>query len=652
MPYGYTGNILRVDLTSGTITVEEQPESFYRKYMGGSALNMHYMLTETEPGVDPLSPDNLLCFSVGVTTGAPISGQSRMTVTAKSPLTGCIGDSQSGGYFPAELKFAGFDAVIVKGRAATPVYLSIVDGKAELRDAGRLRGTKTAEAECIIREELGDEKVRIAQCGPAGENLVRFAAVINNASRANGRTGMGAVMGAKNLRAIAVRGTMRPELYDRKALKTLAGEGASRLPNSDVGAMGKFGTALTMEVHQECGGLPSYNFNDGVFEGGKDTLTSQKLWDEMRDGREQGRQNSKGRATCHACVVRCKPVARADAGKYTVDPVYGGPEYESLAALGAYCGVSDLVAVSKANELCNAYGMDTISCGATIAWAMECFENGLLSTDATGGIELRFGNADAVVELVSAIARREGFGAVLADGSEAAADALRLGHEYLTTSKGQEAPAHMPQLKRSLAVVYAANPFGADHQSHEHDPFYEKELYPGYKEWLKELGLEAPTEEFSLGDEKIRYTCLTQRYYSFLDSLCLCQFCWGPSWQLFHCSDVTRMVKAVTGWDVSVSEQLEVGERRLNMLRAFNAREGIGRERDTLPQKFFDSPLISGPTKGLHVDRTEFGRALEEYYRQSGWDAATGNPVAGTYDRLGLKWIVDDLKRRGTDVPA
>jgi aldehyde:ferredoxin oxidoreductase len=274
---------------------------------------------------------------------------------------------------------------------------------------------------------------------------------------------------------------------------------------------------------------------------------------------------------------------------------------------------------------------------------MECFENGLITTETTDGLELRFGNADAMVEMTKRIVNRDGFGDILAEGSEAAANILGLGHEYLLTSKGMEAPAHMPQLKRSLAVIYATNPFGSDHQSHEHDPFYEGEDFQAFKARLSELGLSQGAKPLDLGPEKIRYTCMTQQYFSFLDSACLCQFAWGPAWELYGAEDASKLFKAVTGWDVSVAEQLEVGERRLNMMRAFNAREGVGRERDTLPAKFFDKPLALGPSKGLCLDRQEFEDALNEYYRQSGWDTATGNPLAETYNRLGLDWVADML---------
>ncbi|MCB0175092.1 MAG: aldehyde ferredoxin oxidoreductase, partial [Anaerolineae bacterium] len=269
MPYGYNGKILHVNLTSGELTVEEPPESFYRKYLGGSALNMHYLLTQMPAHADPLGPDNILALSVGVTTGAPVSGQSRMTSTAKSPLTGAIGDAQCGGFFPAEMKFAGFDAFIIKGRSPQPVYLWVNDGQYELRDASHLWGKITGEVEAILHEELGDKNIEVAQIGPAGEAMVRYAAIINMSNRANGRTGMGAVMGSKNLKAVVVRGKKGKKKFtvaNKQAIIDMARYGAKIIPESDVAGLGKYGTAETTGSQQVVGGLPSYNFNSGVFD--------------------------------------------------------------------------------------------------------------------------------------------------------------------------------------------------------------------------------------------------------------------------------------------------------------------------------------------------------------------------------------------------
>jgi aldehyde:ferredoxin oxidoreductase len=284
--------------------------------------------------------------------------------------------------------------------------------------------------------------------------------------------------------------------------------------------------------------------------------------------------------------------------------------------------------------------MDTISCGATIAWAMEAFEAGAITPKDTGGLNLKFGDAEAMVKLTEMIGKREGFGNVLAEGSARAAEKLGRGKEFLITSKGQEAPAHMPQVKRSLALIYAVNPFGADHESSDHDPSYEAG-FKYFKNRLATLGLTHPQEPLSLGPEKVEFARKTQHFYSMLDSLNLCQFACGPSWQLFGPEEIAKMVRAVTGWDVSVQELLEVGERRLNMMRAFNAREGMNRNQDTLSEKFFQKPLKGGPSDGWKIDKAQWEAALDEYYRQSGWDVKMGTPTRQTLERLGLGWAAD-----------
>jgi aldehyde:ferredoxin oxidoreductase len=359
-------------------------------------------------------------------------------------------------------------------------------------------------------------------------------------------------------------------------------------------------------------------------------------------GRETGKQDQEGRDTCFGCLIRCKRVVEIKEGPYVVDPLYGGPEYETVATLGSYCGVDDLAATCKANEICNQYGLDTISCGATISWAMEAFEAGVLTLADTGGLDLRFGNARVMVELAERIAKREGFGDLLAEGSARAAERLGRGAEFLITSKNQEAPAHMPQVKRSLALIYAVNPFGADHMSSDHDPSYEAG-YENFKTRLGALGLTQPQKPQSLGPEKVHFARKTQYFHSMLDSLNLCQFACGPSWQLYGPEEITKIVKAVTGWDVTIEELLTVGERRLNMMRAFNAREGILRNQDTLTEKFFQKGLKGGPSDGWKIDKAEWEAARDEYYRQCGWDVKTGAPTRQTLERLGLGWVADRL---------
>ncbi len=492
MLFGYTGKILHVDLTKGTLDVEQPSEEFYRTYVGGSALGLYYLLKHTPPGADPLGPQNTLIFSLAAATGAPISGQSRVTVTAKSPLTDAVGDSQAGGYFPAELKFAGFDAIVIRGSSARPVYLWIKDGQAELRDAMHLWGLTTDESEARLAKDLGDDKIEVAQIGPAGEGLVRFAAIINMGSRANGRTGMGAVMGSKKLKAVVVRGTNKKIPFaNPKALQALARRSVDALSkDGEIGGLAKYGTAEVVPSQNMVGGLPTRNWQSGDM--GADRATSisgERLYDELLRGAAEGKQNQRGRETCYACAVRCKRVVEAEWRSHSIVPKSGGPEYETISTFGSYCDIDDLGAIAYANQLCNQYGVDTISAGATMAFAIECFERGILTLEDTDGLELRWGNAEAMTDLLERTLKREGLGDILAEGSARAAQRIGKGAEaYAITAKKQELPAHMPHVKRSLALIYATNPFGADHQSSEHDPGYTPDTAAYNLKFFSEIG--------------------------------------------------------------------------------------------------------------------------------------------------------------------
>jgi aldehyde:ferredoxin oxidoreductase len=642
MPHGYNGKILHVDLTAGTLTVETPPESFYRTYMGGSAMGLYYILKEMPAGVDPLAPENVLTIFTGVTTGASVSGQSRVNINAKSPISGAIGDSQGGGFFPAEMKFAGFDGLVVKGKSPKPVYLWIKDGVAALKDAAHLSGKVTGEAESALKQELGDDKVEVLQHGPAAEKGVLFSSALSMSNRNNGRTGMGLVMASKNLRAVVVRGAQKPTVADQKALAAINRLGPKWMPeNPDMDGLGKYGTASVVMPQHSMGTLPTRNYNEGAFELAEE-ISGERLYDVYLKGAAEGKQDKQGRDTCYACVVRCKRVVELE-GKYPVDEKYGGPEYETIGTFGSYCGVKDLAAISRANQICNAYGVDTIACGATIAWAMECYEKGILSKDDTGGIELKFGDADAMLETLEQIVTGSSdFGRLLGQGSERAAQAIGKGaDECLITVKGAEAPAHMPQAKRSLALIYAVNPFGADHQSSEHDWMYETGIASDlYLERLALLGLTEPQEPLSLGAEKVKFAYLGEAFYSMLDSVELCQFVWGPGWTLYGPKETAEMVNAVTGWDVTVEELVRVGERRLNLMRVFNAREGFDRKQDKLPKKFFKALQGEGPTAGIAITHEEVEFALDEYYRLAGW-TKDGKPTKETLAKIDLAWAAE-----------
>jgi aldehyde:ferredoxin oxidoreductase len=633
MPNGYNGKILHVDLTKGSLTVEEPNEAFYRKYMGGSAMGMYYILREMPKGADPLGPENVLTLFAGVTTGAAISGQSRINANAKSPISGGIGDSQSGGFFPAELKFAGFDGIVVKGKSPKPVYLAIVDGKAELRDAAHLMGKVTGEVDDILHKEV-DPKAEILQHGPAAEKGVLFSSLVSMSNRHNGRTGMGLVMASKNLKAVAVRGTKKPTLADSKALAALNKTGPKILPdNPDMPGLANDGTATVVMFQNTIGSLPTRNYSEGQFEFCEDI-----------SGEKMSATILKERDTCYACVVRCKRVVEIKEGAYKAEPRYGGPEYETIGTFGSYCGIKDLAAIARANQICNEYGVDTIACGATIAFAMECFENGVITKEQTGGLELKFGDADVMLKVLDQIVKNEGpLGKVLSQGSERAAKIWGNGaDEFLITVKGAEAPAHMPQAKRSLGLIYAVNPFGADHQSSEHDPYYEEGVADLNLNRLKLLGLGAPQPAYSLTEEKVRFAYLTEVFYSMLDSVELCQFVFGPAWTLYGPAETVEMIRAVTGWDVTVEELMAVGERRLNLFRTFNAREGLNRNADKLPKKFFKALKGTGPTAGIALTQSEIDSALDNYYKFAGW-TSDGIPTRDTLKKHDIEWAAEYL---------
>jgi len=630
MPNGYNGKILHVDLTMGSLTVEEPEEAFYRKYLGGSAMGMHYILRDMPKGADPLGPENVLTLMTGVTTGAAISGQSRINANAKSPISGGIGDSQSGGFFPAELKFAGFDGIVIKGKSPKPVYLAIIDGNYELRDAAHLMGKKSGEVDDIIHAEV-DPKAEILQHGMGAENGVLFSTLVSMSNRHNGRTGMGLVMASKNLKAVVVRGKKKVTVANQKALTALNRIGPKAIPeNGDMDGLAKFGTAVVVLFNNTIGSLPTRNYTEGQYEN-CEPISGEKMAETVL----------KERDTCYACVVKCKRVVEIKDGPYKVDPRYGGAEYETLGTFGSYCGIDDLAAINLANQVCNEYAVDSIACGATIAFAIECYEKGIITKEQTGGLELKWGDADMVLKVLDQIVKNEGvLGKVLSQGSERAAKVWGNGaDECLITVKGAEAPAHMPQSKRSLGLIYAVNPFGADHQSSEHDPYYEEGIGDFNLDRLKQIGLGEPQPAFSLTEEKVRFAYETEVFYSMLDSAELCQFVFGPTWTLYDAKDTAHMISSVTGWDITVDELMEVGRRRLNLFRVFNAREGFGRKDDKLPKKFFKALKGTGPTAGFALTHEEIDSAIDTYYKLAGW-TSDGMPTPQTLEKLDIAWAI------------
>lgn len=623
MPNGYNGKILRVDLDKESISVEEPHQTLYGRYLGGGTLALHYLLNELKPKSDPLGPENILVFAGSVISGTPATGLSRFSVAAKSPLTNAFGEAEAGGWWIPELKFAGYDAIVIKGKAQRPAYLWIHDGEAEIRDARTLWGKFSKETQEEIQKELGDERIRIASIGPAGEKLVKVACILNELKHANGRTGLGAVMGSKNLKAIAVRGKKRVEVADEESVKRLT-KWVKDTYEEPYFSIGNLGTARVTVMLSEQGILPTLNFRHGSFDGA---------------GAISGETMSKTilvrRGTCYGCFVRCKREVQVTE-PYSVDPVYGGPEYETIAAFGSMCGIDDLKAISWVNQLCNAYGLDTISTGGLIAFAMECYENGILKKGDTGGIDLRFGNVEAMIKMVEMIAKREGFGDILADGMSSAAEKFGKGADrFAMHVKGMPLPFHEPRGKTGVGLGYAVSPTGPDHMEIPHDPFWATEAGIAL---LRPLGILEPVDVFDLGPKKVRLFIYLQQYWDLLNSLGICMFTAKPMGP-HTINEIVDYVKAVTGWETSLFDLLKVGERHANMARIFNLREGFTSKDDTLPGRLFN-PMEGGTLKGKKIDKEQFSKAIETYYQMMGWDPETGVPKKEKLAELDLDWLI------------
>ncbi|HSR11692.1 MAG TPA: aldehyde ferredoxin oxidoreductase family protein [Thermodesulfobacteriota bacterium] len=626
MPTGYNGKILRVNLSDGSMREENPPESVYRMYMGGSALSSYYLLKEQKPGVDPLGPENMLIFMSSVISGAPLPGLTRYTVAARSPLTGAFGEAEAGGFFGPELKMAGYDGIIFTGRSPKPVYLWIKDGKAEIRDASKIWGKDTGEAEKRIREELGDNRIRVAQCGPAGEKMVRYACVVNELKHANGRCGMGAVMGSKNLRAVAVRGTQRLTFADPERVKGIAKEVLELLPQSALAQnLKKFGTPMFVMPLHNSGILPTRNFQKGQFEKAE-AICGEKMTDTIL-------VKSEG---CYACAVQCKRAVKVE-GKYNASPEYGGPEYETVASLGSYCGVDNLAAIAQGNEMCNRLGLDTISMGVAIGMAMELVEKGILTRKDTDEIDLQWGNADAMLAMIGKAARREGFGALLAEGVQRMAEKIGKGAEkYAMHIKGQELPMHDPRGKQGLSLSYATSPTGADHIEAPHDTSFLTEG-PALKA-SRPAGLMEPVPAMEMGPRKVRQFAHTQAIWNAFNSMGVCNFAAAP-YTAFPLVTLAEAVAAITGWNASLYEIMELGERTVTMARMFNIREGLSSKDDYLPERLFET-LEAGTPREKKITREDFANTLKLYYQAMGWDPQTGIPTEGRLGFLGLDWLI------------
>ena len=614
---GSVCRILRVDLSAGRVSTEERDERYYRKWLGGSGLITDILLKEVPAGADPLGPENKLVFALSPITGTAVYATGRNGVGGKSPLSGGIALCQVGEYWGAELRKAGYDVLVVEGKADKPVYISIKDDAVSIADAGAVWGLKTKETQAAVRAELGDKRARVAMIGPAGENLVPFACIMNGPFDAAGRGGLGAVMGSKNLKAIAVRGTGRPVVFDREGVRAM---NASLLNGHWANfwlqkVLVEFGTGgPEMEGMEAIGHLPVNNWRGAYFPGIKN-IHGGAMKEKLSIGSQEG---------CYGCPLRCKKKLRSGA-PYFIDEAYGGPEYEAMCGLGSNCGVDDVEAVVKANEVCNANSMDVISAGTTVAFAMECFEKGILTLEDTGGIDLRFGNGRALVDCCELIARREGIGALLAEGSRAAAQKLGRGAEALSVEvKGVHPGMHEPRRLPAFALGFMVNPNGADHTANVHDDLFASE--EGMKDF-EFLGYYDTVPMDDIGPRKVSLFKVGHFREFLNDCLLLCHLAFvGVSFRV-----PVEILRKVTGWDVTEAELMRTSERILTAARLFNVREGIGADDDALPVRYFE-PKTEGPPVAA-LDRDKMEAAKKYYYHLMGWDE-NGVPLPEKVDEL------------------
>lgn len=629
MLYGYNGKILKVDLSNEKIWIEEPSEVFYRTYMGGRNIGAYYLLKETPSNVDPLSPENIVVFAISVISGAPIPGPCKYSVVTKSPLTNAYGEAEAGGFWGAELKFAGFDAIVIKGKAVRPVYLWINNGRVEIKDAAHLWGKTTGECEYLIKKELKNNRIKVSQIGIAGENKVKYACVIADIIHANGRTGAGAVLGSKNLKAIAVKGDKTNiSFYNVPYIKEMGKIFHKTYHDTPFLSSSHYlGTPGNVSPLNAMGMLPTENFKHGVFDEAK-KISGETLNETIKIGQEG----------CYACPVKCKRIVELKNELYKVEKKYGGPEYETIASFGSYCKVNDLGAIAKANELCNKYGLDTISTGGMIAYAMECYENGFLTKKDTNGVELCFGNAVGMVNLVEDIANREGLGDILADGPIIAAE--KIGEEtkiYAMHVKGQILPAHEPRGKVGVGLSYALAPQGADHVTAEHDTcftdttYFLKQLYP--------LGILEPVDARDLSPKKVRMYIYLQQLSSLHNVLCLCNFT-SAVLGVLRLKDISNLVEAATGWETSVWELMKSGERGINLARVFNNREGVTNKEDVLPDRIFNPLADKSPLACKGISKNDFQMAIKSYYEMMNW-SENGTPRKAKLEELNIGWLAD-----------
>jgi aldehyde:ferredoxin oxidoreductase len=606
--HGYHGRFLEVDLNNKTTTDLPLSEDFCKAYIGGATMAAALVFDRVKAGTDPLDPENVMIMATGPFTGTPLPMVSRYAIGGLSPLTGFWGEATSGGVFPFRLKGAGWDGIIITGKATSPVYLYLNGGQAEIRDAGHLWGKDSYETQTLIKEELGNDKVAVACIGPAGEKLIRYACVINDKGRAAGRCGFGALMGSKNLKAVVAGGNARPELADAGKVSELARQAVKEIKGNLVSvAQREYGTLLYMDMGMVLGDTPAKYFTRNVFP--VSDVTGQAL-----------RQNySVANYACRGCPIGCGRELKDFKPGLDID----GPEYETTVGFGPLCLNTDFDSIIEANHICNCHGIDTISAGVSVAYAFYLYEQGVLTQDQVG-FELGWGDGRAVVDLVQKIVDQEGIGVLLSKGVLAMARELGRDEGEAAQVKGLEMPMHEGRAFHGLAVSYATGPRGACHLK---GPYYDVDLGNMVLEYmilpsdrLVSAGKGEPAAKF-------------QSFKDLFDALTLCKF--AP----LQVPQLCDMLNALTGWEFGPEELLAAGDRSVNIKRAVSNRFGLTRDHDTLPKICLEA-LEEGTTAGVAPDMDVM---LKEYYQYRGWDWATGRPTREKLVELGLNQVAEDF---------
>jgi aldehyde:ferredoxin oxidoreductase len=612
--YGYMNRILRVDLSTGQIWDAPLNEDYARQFVGGSGLAARYLADLAGPDTDPLGPENPLIFMTGPFVGTQVPAAGRYEVVARSPQTGLLGESNSGGYFGPAMRQAGYDGIIITGRATRPVYLTIIEGQAPaLRPAEHLWGLDSYETQVQVQEEIGQPKARVACIGQAGEHLVKFAAIMNDAGRAAGRTGMGAVMGSKNLKAIAAYGKAKVPIADEAAFKNALKQTFNVvLEDVSTQMLRLGGTLFYTDVGNMYGDTPALYYTQSGLPEAEETVTAGHMVDTIFDRA----------ASCYRCPIMCNREVHLD--RYH-EPKVDGPEYETAVGFGPQLGSGDLEAVTYAGHLCNVYGLDTISTSSTIGFAYYLFSQGIITTDDTGGVELRWGDLATAHRLIFEIACRSGFGAQLADG------ALALGRRYgvpelAVQVKGLEMSYHDPRAFAAMAIVYATAPRGADHMSG--DAYMTEQ-----GRTLPELGIEFG-DRFEESWDKAMMATQLMNWRAMTNSLILCHFEDPPGEQILS------LINSVTGWDTHWGEISVTADRIFTLKRVLNQRFGMTRDDDGLPRLILQS-LPDGNTGGYVPD---IERLVTLSYEVRGYDTATGRPTPLKLAQLGLDWLSPELQ--------